>query len=151
MVLKYILTVLTVLAAGCADRMYMSGEGQGGQAKVHDGAECVTQFQGSGHCVELTWEKAPTEGTYGIFTLKIWRPSELDKTPVLIDLPENPKVILWMPSMGHGSSPVTVEKIDVGSYRVSQVFFTMGGDWEIRIEILNADKVADAAIIPFKF
>lgn len=57
-------------------------------------------------------------------------------------------VVLWMPSMGHGSSPVTIERLDRGTYRVSEVFFTMAGDWEIRVQLKAGNDVKSEAILP---
>jgi hypothetical protein len=41
---------------------------------------------------------------------------------------------LWMPSMGHGSSPTTVTRTGPHSWRVDRVFFLMPGPWEIRFK-----------------
>jgi hypothetical protein len=53
---------------------------------------------------------------------------------------------LWMPSMGHGSSPVTIQRVtneqgqpEVGAFRISRIFFVMEGDWEIRFTLTHAD------------
>ena len=45
----------------------------------------------------------------------------------------NMKVSLWMPSMGHGSSPVKLTQIDVNKYQVSEAFFMMPGTWVVRL------------------
>jgi len=48
------------------------------------------------------------------------------------------KVELFMPSMGHGSSPVTVTLFPkTGIYFVNKVKFLMAGPWEIRIKLLD--------------
>jgi hypothetical protein len=74
-----------------------------------------------------------------------------DKSIVPGDIEGEVAVVLWMPSMGHGSSPVSVAKIDVGTYRASQVFFTMPGDWEIRIQRLVNGAVVEQAVIALRF
>ncbi len=43
------------------------------------------------------------------------------------------KVDLWMPSMGHGSSPVKLASIGVNKYKVSEAFFIMTGEWQVRM------------------
>lgn len=43
------------------------------------------------------------------------------------------KVVLWMPSMGHGSSPVTLTKVGVNKYQVTEAYFMMPGQWEVRL------------------
>lgn len=40
---------------------------------------------------------------------------------------------LWMPDMGHGSSPVTLTQFGVNKYKVTDAFFIMPGHWEVRI------------------
>ncbi|MFI5390865.1 MAG: hypothetical protein ACHQYQ_05830, partial [Bacteriovoracales bacterium] len=75
--------------------------------------------------MSLDWEVLPTEEGFGQFLIKIWRPNLADETEVLEEIKEDVTLFLWMPSMNHGSSPVTVKKIDVGTYRVNDVFFTM--------------------------
>jgi hypothetical protein len=58
----------------------------------------------------------------------------------------SPDVKLWMPSMGHGSSPVVVKPISDGVYEVSDVFFIMLGDWEIRYQLKSNDDVIEEQI-----
>ncbi len=54
----------------------------------------------------------------------------------------------WMPSMGHGviERPVVNEK-GGGLYNVSNVIFSMTGDWELRLEITSG-QVTDTVKIP---
>jgi hypothetical protein len=54
----------------------------------------------------------------------------------------------WMPSMGHGvmEKPVVREK-GGGLYNVSNVVFSMTGDWELRLEI-SSGKATDTVNIP---
>ena len=56
---------------------------------------------------------------------------------------------LWMPSMGHGSYPVTVERLSQGVYKASEIFFTMPGDWEIQIQHLVDGNVFESSVISF--
>jgi hypothetical protein len=53
--------------------------------------------------------------------------------------------------MGHGSTPTTTTRVDVGSYRVSNVFFTMPGEWELRLQAKNGTEVLDEANISINF
>lgn len=55
-------------------------------------------------------------------------------------------VKLWMPAMGHGSAPTKIAPMKnergealLGTYLVSNMYFTMPGDWEIRITVKHAD------------
>lgn len=60
------------------------------------------------------------------------------------------EVVLWMPSMGHGSSPTLVERVldengnvVIGAYRVSDMFFLMAGTWEVRVVLTAADGTSE--------
>jgi hypothetical protein len=46
---------------------------------------------------------------------------------------------------------VTVAKVDTGTYRATQVFFTMPGDWEIRIQRLVNGTLIEQAVFPYRF
>ena len=136
-----LLPLLLVLNA-CAKPQYLSQE-TNGVGKAESGG-CLATFQTADSCVDLKWEKMPTESEMGSFIFTFSNPS----TSVLLDVASetNPKIILWMPSMGHGSSPVTVERLSVGLYRAKNVFFTMKGDWEIRFQTSN-DQATYALIL----
>jgi hypothetical protein len=61
------------------------------------------------------------------------------------ELTDNVDVVLWMPSMGHGSAPTQVERaVDAngnilkGVFNVRNVFFIMGGEWEVRVTLTDA-------------
>lgn len=101
--------------------------------------------------VDLTWEKVPTETEMGAFVFRTYRTNPLDGTKVPQDLASSMAVLLWMPSMGHGSSPVTVDRLDVGVYRASSVFFIMKGDWEIHIQAKSPEGAADEAVLPYVY
>lgn len=54
------------------------------------------------------------------------------------------KVVLWMPSMGHGSAPTQVEpardeqgQVIPGVLNVKNVYFVMPGDWQVRVILTN--------------
>lgn len=55
-------------------------------------------------------------------------------------------VYLWMPSMGHGSSPVQMQRVlndkgqpVLGAYSVTNMYFIMPGDWEVRVKVSYQD------------
>ncbi len=55
-------------------------------------------------------------------------------------------VKLWMPSMGHGSSPVVIKQVAEGTYEVSDIYFIMLGEWEIRFQLKNNNDVIEEQI-----
>ncbi|MNL12420.1 hypothetical protein D3C87_1332870 [compost metagenome] len=84
--------------------------------------------------MDITWEVQPTDEAASAFLLKFYSAN----TPeVALDPQAKVTVVLWMPSMGHGSSPVTVTPVAPGVYRATNVYFVMPGAWEIRIKLKN--------------
>ena len=58
-----------------------------------------------------------------------------------------------MDSMGHGSTktPVVTSAVDAGGvipgvYEVSNVYFTMRGDWQVQIQLKNGSEVVEVVI-----
>lgn len=123
---------LAFFLTACAQPKYVSPAG--GLDSASGAAKATSlAFPRSGLRAWISWELLPTENDFGSFLLKIGRANQADGSPLPLEQGAEPAVVLWMPSMGHGSSPVKVERVDVGTYRVSDVFFTMPGDWEIRV------------------
>jgi len=55
-------------------------------------------------------------------------------------------VALFMPGMGHGSAPTQAQRIldkdgqpAVGAYLISNMYFTMGGMWQVNVTLNYAD------------
>jgi hypothetical protein len=105
---------------------------------------CALNFKTQNLCLSLQWEKMPTQDSMGSFLISFYAP----ETPAIAEDPVlSPFVILWMPSMGHGSSPVTVQKVETGLYRASRVFFVMPGEWDIHLQLKDQDNhVVDETI-----
>lgn len=66
------------------------------------------------------------------------------KTHQPVDLQDSIEVTLWMTAMGHGSAPTQVERavdsngnIIPGSFNVRNVYFIMGGEWEVRVTLTD--------------
>lgn len=56
------------------------------------------------------------------------------------------EVDLFMPEMGHGSSPTQIThsvdakgQAETGVYEVSSMYFIMSGDWEVRVTLKSAN------------
>ncbi|MBX3021812.1 MAG: FixH family protein [Bdellovibrionales bacterium] len=142
-----VLFVLGLCTISCAKPTYVSPGQDLNQQKV---TGCAAHFK-SGDCVTWNWETKSTPTTFGTFIVKTGRLNKADQSFLAQDLEGHLAVVLWMPGMGHGSSPVTVEKLDIGTYRASRVFFTMAGDWEIRVQLKDGDEIKDEAVIPLIF
>ena len=136
------LLIISLCLFACAKPQYLNSETSPAQ-KVGSLDGCVARFSTSGICVDLKWEKHSTEDDFGSFIF-ITTDSNGTLQDLAVDAAAPLKIVLWMPSMGHGSSPVTVERVSLGIYRASKVFFSMKADWEIRFQ--NAGEQAVYAL-----
>ena len=93
--------------------------------------------------VQLEFKNAPKDSEMNTFSLKFYSAADPQTS---VEINQDVKVILWMPSMGHGSSPVKVQKINSGLYQATQVYFIMPGDWEIRIQLKEQDNVVEQIV-----
>ena len=138
---------------GCAQPKYVQ-ESAAAENKItqeENKANCSITFSESQYCLSWYWESKPTASQPGSLIFKIFRQNQFDQTPIELDTPQIPQVILWMPGMGHGSSPTQTTRLDVGTYRASKVFFIMPGDWEIRFSLKQNEqpnsKQVDGAVV----
>lgn len=106
---------------------------------------CDFTFQ-AGLCAQLTWTKPADSDNTGTFQLQFFRGNERVG-------PEAGTVFvkLWMPSMGHGSSPVTTVVLTdngaIGLFEARNVFFVMPGAWDIRVQLKNGTQLLDEATL----
>jgi hypothetical protein len=138
-----LLIVSTVSSVGCAKSNYQESQNVETYA-----ASCELRFTTNGLCVDLVWDKMQTDSEYGIITLKFYAK---ENPTVFVDPTNTPFVQLFMPSMGHGSSPTHVQKTSVGIYQVTNVFFSMPGNWDLRVQLKEGSKVIEQVIQKFNY
>jgi hypothetical protein len=138
---------------GCAEPKYVisNEEGPNKPGLQESKSNCQISFSNSGLCLTWYWETKPTSTKPGSLIFKTYRLNLLDQTPIEVDLESTPQVVLWMPSMGHGSTPTQTARVDRGTYRATNVFFIMPGDWEIRFQVKNGATVIDETTISLVF
>jgi hypothetical protein len=137
--------ICLIFFASCAQPKYENPIGVGGTNQDQT-ASCSIRFQKSGNCLSWKWKDVSDDRNRSI-DFKVSRQNLVDGTPVELDIQE-PFVKLFMPSMGHGSSPASiVSRGDVGTYSVSQLNFLMPGEWDIIIESKAGNVVLDYAVI----
>lgn len=111
-------------------------------------AECRQTFSKSGLCLVWYWEKKPTSvKDEGILIFKSYHLNAHDQTAVETDMAASPHIVLWMPDMGHGSRPTVTHRLDVGTYRVSKIYFSMTGEWDIHFQSKNGSEVIDETAV----
>ncbi len=115
-------------------------------------AACPFEFKTLDLCATLTWVKMPTDDEKGEFVLSFFSKSSGTVKGPFIDPGYTVTSKLWMPSMGHGSSPVKISAFKdqngatvTGVYNVSDVYFMMPGAWEIWVALKQGATVVDQA------
>ena len=91
-------------------------------------AETLT-FQNGTILADSQWQQGPQVSKESILLIS-WRDSAGQPlTPSF-------RVILWMPDMGHGSAPTKIFPLNTpGAFQVKKMFFTMPGEWEVKVEL----------------
>lgn len=144
----WIALVAVVALASCAQPKYASlpSAGSASEQKSEVGFS-------SGQKLYWQWERAPSGNAEGVMRFRVFAPSSLDGFPEPVVLGAAPAVKLWMPGMGHGSSPVVVEPLldasgapAPGAYRVRAMHFIMPGEWVVRISLTEGASVVTAEI-----
>ncbi len=127
--LKQILICVSIFGAGFADAQ-----------RGHSQNQPVSALQYANGAIHafVTWETGPSVGKESLLRIE-WR-SGIDGLP--IEPPGDFSVVLWMPSMGHGSAPTKIQPYQdaqgrtlLGIYHVSNIYFMMGGDWDVNIAL----------------
>jgi hypothetical protein len=108
-------------------------------------AETLVFADGALKC-DVSWLQGPRSPE--VSEMKIEWKSGADGTR--LEPPGPVKVSLFMPAMGHGSSPTAIAKLgeEPGVYRVSNLYFTMGGDWEVRVNLKYSNGREETQSLP---
>lgn len=107
----------------------------------------VLNFKKKGLSFSVTWEVGPSRGD-NKFIMRTWN-DDLGTMNGPYQAPqETLHVFLWMPSMGHGSTPVSIKTLSGGEFEISKVNFMMRGKWEIRFQLKNGNQVVDETVLP---
>lgn len=91
----------------------------------HEHSENVCATQNAEVCAHLGLHSVLKSTEAGRFIAHFFTP---ENTAV-----SNLKVVLWMPDMGHGTSPVTIREIGPNRYEVSEAWFLMPGHWLVKM------------------
>lgn len=88
-------------------------------------------FNKSGLNATVFWEVSPNLADESVLRIEF----KNQQTQKLQDPPADIEAVLFMPDMGHGSAPGDVIKLGSGIYRVTSLYFFMGGLWEVRVTV----------------
>jgi hypothetical protein len=112
--------------------------------------DCPLEFPKSGLCASLTWDTALSSEDENTGTLRFWDKATSSAAGPYRDASGDVGVMLWMPAMGHGSSPVTVTAQGGGTYAVTKAYFVMPGDWDVRVQLKQNHQLIEQAVLSVK-
>lgn len=127
------------LATACARPDYISRD----ELNPSQADDCALTFTNSQLCLTVTWLNGPTVSGSSDFEVRFWDKNTGNKNGPYVNPPGTLGVLLWMPSMSHGSAPVTITPLAPGEFKVTNVYFIMPKDWEVRFSLENNGQVTD--------
>ena len=130
---KIISFVLLLALTGCGKSPLLNKVNKN-LYEVTGGILLSEQFPNQKIGFSLNWIVRPGLDELSSFELKLDRP---------LSAGQSLKVYLWMPEMGHGSSPVTTTQLNSTDYIFSELAFIMPGLWDLHVEILENNQVID--------
>jgi hypothetical protein len=145
-----LIAILILSGCGVSPLFNHESSGAGHSKPPFLNPRCPLNFSKVRLCAKLDWIHGPNTQDENSFFIKFW-----DKTGGGADGPyttpnEDLQIQLWMPAMGHGSAPVLIAQESTGTFRVSSVFFTMRGDWQLRFKLMDHRRVVDESVLPIK-
>lgn len=132
--------LLLIFVFSCAKPNYTDGTDKDLSELSSD---CKLYFSTENLCLSVSWKTIPTSDNTGSMTLTFYEKGDPDR---IISPVNEPHLFLWMPSMGHGSSPVVMNLVSDGVYLASEIFFIMPGQWEMRYQLKNGSKIVEQVI-----
>lgn len=89
-------------------------------------------FAGGKYHAYIYWTDGPNLRTQSSFQVR-W----LDEKFEAIEAPGQFEIELSMPAHGHPGSPVSITGTEfLGVYNVTDVYFSMSGDWQVLVNVL---------------
>jgi hypothetical protein len=110
--------------------------------------DCPLEFPKASLCASVKWDSALSTEDENTGTLHFWKKGGSGESGPYADPGATVSILLWMPAMGHGSSPVTVTPQGEGVYSVSKAYFIMPGDWEVRVQLKQGHQLLEQAVLP---
>lgn len=104
----------------------------------HSHTENVCSTKNPDVCAHLGLHSALKSTEAGRFIVDIMTPNGAPYT--------NLKVVLWMPDMDHGSSPVTLKEMGNNKYLATDAWFIMPGTWLVKLNFDFAGENLDIDI-----
>ncbi len=123
--------LISLLVISCGDSPFLEDK-ENEQIQGQQGLISENFFNDSKVQLDMHWLEEPEVGREAKLMIIL---TDQDNAIIKDDI--DIRVMLWMPTMGHGSFPVTVEKVSDGIYKAREVFFTMPGYWDVHFQIFE--------------
>lgn len=148
--MRFVVLLLLALLGACGESPLFNHEIEKSFSSRSSFAQEAEEFhfQSSELSFRIEWTEPPRMGE-SKFLLKIWNSKTGSANGPYQDPTSKLHVFLWMPSMGHGSSPVKINRTAAGEYEVTNVYFIMGGQWELKFQLLSNGKVSDETVLSY--
>lgn len=130
---KIVFFLFLMALAGCGKSPLLNKIGKN-TSEVTGGSLLSEKFPNTQISFSMDWIISPGLDDLSSFELKLDR----ELTPA-----QRLNVYLWMPEMGHGSSPVEIQQVNSTNYIFSELAFIMPGLWVLHVEILENNQVKD--------
>lgn len=109
------------------------------------------QFKQSGLCAFVKWTDPNLVAmTPNSLTLRFWNASTGTQFGPFVDPKLNVFAKVSMPAMPMSNPPMKITRISPGVFILSNIFFTMGGEWDLEIDFRqgSGSPVVETATLP---
>lgn len=108
--------------------------------------QCDYLFKSTGWCGTVRWNHPLNQGIENEFQAEVKLSPLKNVPPSSVQVPSSVILSLWMPGMGHGSSPTRVTPGPRPmTWLVKNVYFSMRGEWEIWLTLMKGDTFLEKA------
>lgn len=156
--LVFLSLFFSVFFSSCGVSPILNHQDASAEEKSVPVSNCPLAFPNHGLCAELDWNAAPNDEDEAIFSLRFWKTAQgTEKFGPYVDPSESVNVMIWMPAMGHGSSPIHLaHATDLtgaeipGIFLGSAVYFLMPGAWDVHVQLKDGSTVSEEAVEPIQ-
>jgi hypothetical protein len=127
--------LILLWGVSCGDSPFLKDSKETPQVERSvQGLQTEIKFPAKSYNVSRFWRRGPLVVDESRMLVVI-----TDSTGRPISPDEALEAKIWMPTMGHGSFPISVEEVAPGVYELKDVFFTMEGYWDFHLMLVGAD------------
>ena len=147
--MKRLVLFILIFVSGCGESPLLNhvNEKRHGMGSLIQDQTAIYSI-GSEYSFSLNWTEGPKMGV-SRFVLHLWKNDQGTFEGPYQDLPGILAISIFMPAMGHGSSPVKITRVNPGEYIVSEINFFMGGTWEVKFQMKENGQVHDETVLPY--